>query len=349
MLVRRNDGVVARAYNIARRVNWPAVAKYTAGPLASYGAYKLAYPTKALVPKIPLYQRRKPLPLLKKVKTKGKGKSTLTKQVRNLSKIAKANMGTLIYRKRTTERLLSSVNEKGYGVAGGDITMSSFETVLGELRFFNPSAPGTLIQGSGASGTYQRSYLFKSVSGKLVAKNNYQVPCRFTVTVCSAKEDTSINPATAFQNGLVDAGNPSSQSQRTYWTDSAEFQRLWKIEKTVRKVLEPGRMMQCSHVVRNVMYDPAIFDSHAQAYQKKNKCWCFLIKVEGLIGHDTSADQQGMTQVGVDIVCDYTYVVEYDAGIDLKYIVVSDGSDTFTNGAVVSSKPVSDNIGYSVA
>lgn len=278
-----------------------------------------------------------------------RGKPSLKKQVKSLTRSIKSTMGTLIYRKRTTERLLTSINEKGYGIAQNQVDMNLYETVLGELRFFNPSAPGTLIQGSGASGTYFREYNFKNVTSKLCAKNNYQVPCKFTVMLMCSKEDTSINPATAFQNGLVDVGNPSSQSQLTYFTDSDEFNKLWSIKKTKKKLLQPGQELKISHSYKDMMYDPAVFDSHSLTFQNKYKTFCWLIKVEGRLGHDTSADQQGLTQAGVDIVVDNVLKVEYDAGCDLKFIVVSDGSDSFTNGAVTSSKPVSDNIGYSVA
>nr|QXP07645.1 MAG: putative capsid protein [Arizlama virus] len=284
-------------------------------------------------PRAPTYRKKKGI----------KGK------VRELERHIKSGQGTLIYRKRTTERLLAAVNQKSYGVMSGQVDMSSYETVLAELRFFNPASPGTLTQASGATGTYFRDYLFKSVASKCTAVNNYQVPVKVTVLCCMPREDTGINPATAFEQGLTDITAAATTSQLTYFTDSDEFNKLWRVVKSKKAVLQAGRKTVLNFATKNITFDPALFDSHTLAYQRKCKCYAYVVRVEGILGHDSSADQQGFLQGGVDITCDYTYTVDYNAGADIKYIVVSDGSDSFTNGGLVSSKPVADNIPYSVS
>lgn len=270
------------------------------------------------------------------------------KRLTNLSRQVNASTGTLIFRNRSTNKALAAVNQTAYA-DGEIIQMSSYEAVLAQLRFFNPSAPATLIQGSGAVGTYTRDYLFSSIYTKVDAMNNYQVPCRCTMYLCTPKEDTNITPTTAFTNGLADVGNPSATSHLVFLSDSDEFTKLWKIHRSKTRILTPGQGMSIISSYKNMLYDPSVFDSHSLSYQRKYRCYVILVKVEGVLGHDTSADQQGFLQAGVDISADTKFVVTYDAGIDLKYIYVADASDSFTNGGVVSSKPVSDNLAYSVA
>lgn len=273
---------------------------------------------------------------------------SLKAQVKDLAKAVKASNGILIYRKRGTARCLAAVNQQTL-TATEAIIMNNYEVVLAQLRFFNPSSPGTLIQGSGATGTYYRDYLFKTVHTNLTIRNNYQIPAKVTVYVCVPKEDTSIAPDTAFTNGLADVGNPSSSSPLVYLTDSDEFNDLWKIQSSKSKLLLPGVQFHVSYSNNNISYSPATIDSHSLSYQKRFGSYVILVRCEGIIAHDSSADQQGMAQAGVDLTWDTTYKVEYDAGVDLKYIYLDDLSDTFTNGALVSSMPVSDNIGYSVS
>ena len=65
--------------------------------------------------------------------------------------------------------------------------------------------------------------------------------------------------------------------------------------------------------------------------------------------HDSIADEQGIAQAGVDILREMVHTLKYDSGgVDINDVIIDDNSSSFTNGAVVSSKPVSDNIGYSL-
>lgn len=277
-----------------------------------------------------------------------KGK-TVRKQIKELKRIANTNMGTLTYRDRRISRCLTTANVKNYILVPGDPNYTQMETVLGQLRFFNPSSPGTLIQGNGSTGTYFRKFNFKTIASKCKVTNNYQVPCQVTVMCATVRLDTNINPATAYQDGLADIGAPSATSNLVYWSDSPQFSELWKITKQTKKVLQPGKTLTLRHALKDIMYDVSLSDSHNLTYQKDLKSFVWIVQIQGVQGHDTSADQQGTLPAGVDVQADYTYVVSYDAGIDLKFLYVTDSSTGFTNGGVVSEKPVADNIAYSVS
>lgn len=288
----------------------------------------------------------------KNIKKRGgvipKQKKSVKAQIKELKKSIQQSEGVLIYRKRGTSRLIGSVNQQSFG-ASEDLTIANLETVLAQLRFFNPAAPATLTQGSGASGTYYREYLFKSIHTNVTVRNNYQIPCKCTLYVVTPKEDTNISATTAYTDGLADVGNPSYASPLCYLTDSDEFNDLWKIQSTKVKMLMPGEQMHSLHSVKDILYSPATYDSHALAYQKRFGSYQIIVRIDGVLAHDSSADQQGFAQCGCDIAWDTTFKVEYDAGVDLKFIYLDDTSDSFTNGALVSSMPVADNIPYSLS
>lgn len=290
--------------------------------------------------------------ILKKKKSVGNIKKptvkTLAKAVKKLRIATESDQGVLTYRWRQTYRCLSSVN--GQSLTNVPILLNGvLETILAQLRYYNPSTPTTLVTADGASGTFMKDFTFDKIYTSIVCRNNYQVPVKVRVYLCKVKDDTSIEPTTAFSNGLADIGNPSSTSPLVYLTDSPQFTDLWKIHSSEIAQLQPGEEMKMSYTVPTFQYDPSLVDSHNQAYQTRYHGCVFVVRTEGVLGHDTSADQQGTLAAGVDIQMDRTFVVKYSAGADIEYLVVNDESDTFTNGGVTSQKPIPDNIAYSVS
>lgn len=279
----------------------------------------------------------------KRDKDSQKVKSKLDK----LLKYAESDMGTHIQRIRDVYRQLSSVNQKAHGGAIASST-AVLETVLSELRYYDPSAPSALVQASGATGSYQKEFYFEKVYSKITIRNNYQLPVDVSLYACVPKVDTSITPNTAFTNGLADIGNPTSTCPLLYPTDSEQFNDLWKIDKSKKKSLKPGEQISLAWSGKSFQYDPSFVDSHALSYQKKYSSLVWHFTNSGVLAHDSSFDEQGLAQSGIDVIVDTTFIVKYAAGADIKYLVCTDNSDTFSNGALASSMPVADNIGYSV-
>lgn len=325
------------AYNLARNI--AGVAAYKAGRYLSKklpkGARKGAKTYKK--------SYKKPLKINRMVAKK----PSLRKEVRALSKKVNSQDGTLIYHNRNTSRCLASQNQLSH-VELTAVSMNSYETVLAELRFFDSATPNTLVQASGASATYQRDYLFESSYTLAEAVNNYQVPCICTAYICTPREDTSISPVTAYTDGLTDVGAPSSTSPLLHLTDSTQFNDLWRIARTKKKLLMPGQRMKISYSNKNIMYSPAVYDTHSLTRQRRFGCYDVIFRCEGVLAHDTIADQQGFSAAGVDLTYHTKFVVKYDAGIDLRYIVLNEQSDAMTTSAVVSEQPIADNIAYSV-
>lgn len=286
----------------------------------------------------------------KKEKKQVKEKKQMKKQLSQLRKLAESDTGLHIQRKRATGAHSASVGQCSY-ISQEIFRITDMEAVIAQLRYYNPSAPSSLVTADGATGTYQKEFLFTKMYSMIRFMNNYQVPLRIVGYVCRVKSDTSITPATAFTNGLSDVGSPSATSPLVYPSDSPQLGDLWMVKKKLDKLLLPGQSCSMIHNhSKDVQYDPSLADSHALEYQKKYGGASFLWKVEGVVGHDSIVTtEQTNLQCSVDWEQHITYNVKYSAGADIKFIYIDDEADaTFTNGGLVSNCPVSDNQGYSL-
>lgn len=326
-----------RAYNLGRSL-------YQVGK----AAYRMTKSSKATTGNIKSNQNIS-RPLRKKSRPSRVRKPTvkkLAKAVHKLKLVTESDQGELIYRSRQVDNLVSSVNSQNW--LGTPVFNTTFlETVLAQLRYYNPSTPGTLTTADGTTGTFMKDFLFEKMYVSYMVRNNYQVPAKVKIHLCKAKVDTSIPPNTAYTQGLTDVGAPSSSSPLVYLTDSQQFVDLWKIVSTESATLQPGEELTLTHTTPSFQYDPSLVDSHNQVYQKAYHGMAVFLRLEGVLGHDVSLDVQGTLQAGVDVQMNRTVIVKYSAGADIKTIVVNDESGTFTNAAVVSQKPVADNLSYS--
>lgn len=271
----------------------------------------------------------------------------LTKQVKELKRIAESDMGTHTQRNRVTHPVLSIINQQNY-LSVASSTKTILEAVLAELRYYDPAIPGTLLQADGAVGSFQKEFYFSKNHSKITVRNNYQVPCMVSVYSMRPKSDTSIIPSTAFTQGLADVGNPDVLSPLLHLTDSIELTDLWRIEKSKRVKLEPGQQCVMTTTGKPFQYDPAFADAHTSAYQPRFNGHSWHVAVQGVVGHDTIADSQGVLAAGVDLVIDTMFMIKYAAGADINFLILNDESGGFSNTGVVSNKPYTDNQGYSV-
>lgn len=344
-----------------RRNNYVRNAVYAAGPIAAYAAGRIRHamansgmsipsrPTQAAkaVNKA-IKANRKMRNELVRINKKEKPVAKLAKQVKNLQIMSKADQGELIYRERDASLLKCNVNEQNASDILGWST-STLESVLANCKFFNPAVPGTLTTADLSTGTYQRDIHFASAFSRLRVRNNYQVPVRVDIYCCLVKDDTNITPRNAWNNGLADMSSLTYTSPMTFPTDSHQFTDIYKIHMTSKKLLAPGQEHSVKYTAPKFIYDPSLVDSHGLTYLKQFKCHGYIVKVEGVLGHDTSAGEAGNLQAGVDIEIYRSFKVHYSAGAQIRILATSDGFDAFTNGGVITSKPVADNIGYSVA
>lgn len=283
-------------------------------------------------------RRRKSTP--SKVKTNAS-------RISKLSKMVEADMGTHIWRARSTGACVAAQNLAAYHESA--VSTNTVETALTNLKYYNPSTPGTLTTASAASGTYAKEFLITNFYSKITVRNNYQVPAKITIYCVVPKDDTSVLPVTAFVNGLADVGNPSSTSQLVHLTDSILFTDMYRIVSSVKKVLNPGQQADSVYAGKPFTFDPHHVDTHSLTYQARYNSHLFIIRCEGVLGHDNALSEYGTLPAAVDFYHDKKIITKYSAGVSLTTVEVINNADTFTNGGVVSQKPTADNQAYSHA
>lgn len=275
----------------------------------------------------------------------------LSNQIKELKHAESASLGKMTYRSIKAWNHLVGDNvqsDASYAIN----RPADYETVLANLKYYDPAVPGTLVTASAATGTYQKNFLVKNIFSKLSMRNNYQTDVEVIAYLCTPKSDSSISPASAWTDGITtDAGNITARTEYgCYPTDFDVFRDLWKAKRACSKILSPGQSTEVSHSVQNVEYDPALYDEHSASYQQRFKTFVWLVVLKGTVAHDTAVSaQQGTIAGGLDVIQSETWTIQYDAGVNLSYVVLDTTLDTPTNSFVQSHQPIADNIGYSVA
>lgn len=326
---------IAQAYRNYR--NMGASSQRAAGSAVQFGAGTLrrGYPKRKKYPKkMPMYR--------------GTSKP-LRQQIKEIKKELKSDQATHMRRERVVGRAATAVNQVSNDNVVGSST-SQLETAMANLRYYDPATPGTLVTANASTGTYTRQIHFMELYTSLQVRNNYQVPCVVKLYCFVPKYDTSTTPGTFFSDGITDQViSGASTSPMLFPTDINSVNDNYTAHKVVSKYLEPGKSAYISYKHKAFDYDPANVDTHGLTYQRKYGSHLYYIRVVGVHGHDTAVTTEfAPTTAGVDYVLDRKMVISYDAGVNLNDISYSDASSSsFTNGGVVSNRPVSDNQSYS--
>lgn len=279
-------------------------------------------------------------------------KTSLKKQVRQIKQQLSADSAKHLFKAINKYNVSCAVNQCNYS----EIPISTatyIEAYMANLRYYDPAVPGTLVTASAATGSYQREVHFKNIRSMIEVINNYQVPCRVKVYLLKPKGDTSVVPTTYYNNSAADqviGGAATITTKGLFPTELNAFKAQWSIKCVKDVYLDAGARVIASHNTGAFKYDPSLFDTHALEYQPKFKTASWLIRIEGAYSHDTAAAERttGLAQVDIDERAQAS--IEYDAGINLDDIYISNAhSASFTNGGVVTNKPIADNQSYSVS
>lgn len=289
----------------------------------AYSKYKKRNPKRTVRRRSKQYNRNKKY--YRKPKTK-----SLKAKVQKLEHKVNADLA-----KHTFKKSISFTKDCSYSVAATSSThgywMGELEGALASLRYYDPGT-NALVTNSGVSGSFSNTIYIASVWTKCIMRNNYKVPVDITCYVVVPKKDTSINPETAYQQGLLDQKGPSNTSTLMYPTDSEQFNDLYTIKKKVHKILEPGKQCSISYSVGGFYYDPADYDAHALNYQKKYGSHLYLFRLQGVMSHDSVVTNEiGLCQSQVDCAVERKTVIQYDAGKKLNDFTLDDNYDAFTN------------------
>lgn len=259
----------------------------------------------------------------------------MAKRVRQLETKLAGTTGLFTYRQRDTSHVEIPTNQslhKTFPVNG----TTDFGQVLSEVPRFNP-ATNTMETKDFNATNYSRHYLFKVIQSTMWLNNNGRIPVRVKVYCCRSKSDTSIDPATAISNGIVDQMlSPQTLSGLLFPTDVNLFKELWEIKKMASVYLHPGKPMFVTYAEKDVAFDPAFIDSHGFEYTTNHRSYVWMIRLEGVVSH--SPDNPllvGSAPGCVDVQIDKKFELEYDSGqSDTKFYRFVDNSDATGDGVV---------------
>lgn len=296
--------------------------------------------TLAQKPKRRPYRKRN-MPVKKTVKD-------ISRKVRQLEKKVVAGVSTHIDRIRSSGWQACNQKQQGYGVYVAN-SASLIEAALGRLYYWDITT-NAYVNKSGVTGTDDKYFLFKSCCGKILIRNNYQLPCKVTVYRCAAKHAGTTNPAAAWGDGTTDnpSGAISVTNALSYPTDSEYFRQFWKIDARKRVELQPGQEISDSFMTKSFRYYPGVYDESGDTYDPKYRSMVYLVIVEGVLGHDTVADQRSTLQGAIDVIYDTKYVIEYQGNQSFTNYSCIDNSVAPTTSGVASNMPIADNQTYSV-
>jgi len=278
--------------------------------------------------------------------TKNKFKC-LEEKVNNLNKFMSQQTAVHIRKNRVSTTLQSLTGKAQYALYDNGGTIGRHESAMSSLRYFD-AATNTLVTANAATGTYSRD-MNVSIYRKLTLVNNYQTPCEVRVYKCIPKDATGLNALQYFESGLADQGNPDNRSPMIYPTDSKDLQNTYSMS-VVTKRLMPGQMMVTTASTKNFLYEISTNDIHTQNFRRDQGGFNWFVRITGHLGHDTTVGtEHSIMPAGVDVMIETIYTFKYDAGKDLHDISVLDNSGTsFTTSGVYTSKPIADNIAFSI-
>jgi len=287
-----------------------------------------------------------------RVRTAGRGLLKETKniktQVKNIQRKIKAGEATHTRRFAYTAQVGAGGNSSKIAFFPG-VDVTQVESAMNALRYLDP-ATNAIVTSDQSTGTYNRQTQIEKVSTSIECRNNYQSDAKVTIYACTPKADTSISPTSAVFLGIADQGNVSQTSINLFPTDSEQFRKLWKIEKSWSKELKPGQTLRGSLGRKPFGYDVSNVDSHNLAYQKAYGAVAWMVRIQGTLAHEpTGTAMEFLNKAEVDVLYRTTIRVRYDAGVNLEDYSTTENLQTWNVNGVQSQKPVSDNIPYSIA
>lgn len=286
----------------------------------------------------------------KVIKPRATKKASVKSEIKNIKKQLKSDQATHTHKRREASIISVGVNQSTHTALAVTRT-TELESAMANLRYYDPSVPGTLTTADASTGTYSRQIHFEGFHKKLTLRNNYQIPVKVRVYSLVPKGDTNIVPTTFYSDGITDQCiSGSTTSPQLYFFDINMVKDNWKSVKTTTSELQPGQELVCTYNAKSFDYDPSNADTHNLSYQSKYRAHSWVVRLEGVLSHDTVQSEHTTNQGALDYINDTVFKMTYDAGTNLDDISFNNLADTaFTNSGVLSNKPVADNQTYSLA
>lgn len=308
--------------------------------------------TKSLTKKRKVYPSKKTT-MKRKASNCGKEMTKVKKRIRDLSRRAEEGETTLKYRWRRTASVLALGDEVTHNATYG-WTQADMSSILDQIQYYNPTT-GEFDTRDFDTGTKTKSINIDYVGFELLLKNNYQSNVKCTIWKAFPKIDTNTDLVTHYNanigRSVINAvPTPAAQFHPLLtFSDCGEATSEWRMQKVGSFQMGPGQSRSFYHNVKNIEVERI---RPTTLFTRRYKAFTFLIRVEGgdnLVHANNDATKVGYGQCGVDLAYNMRATVRYDGGINAERIYLEYTKPVTDALAVFSSKPVVDNLQYSVA
>jgi len=289
----------------------------------------------------------------KRIYKKKGGKSRvakLEKKVKSLTQESNDQRTVLKYRSRATGSILASSDSVTHNADHG-FSYDQLATALSRLQYFDAST-GNWVSTAVGTGFGLRSYRMAYFGSELCFKNNYQTPVKVTVYLCRVRQDTSSDPVEYFNThitkNMINTPSPvASANPLVMLSDSEVVDSAWNLKKIKVFNLDAGQNGSVFHTVKDVVFDKTSGSDLNYQSRFKNFVWYLRVEAgEKGIAHD-AVDSIGYMRSGIDFMHKWKINVEYDGGAAGERVWVDYNRTMLDASAVLTSKPVADNITYS--
>lgn len=274
---------------------------------------------------------------LRQVKAADKG---LSRRIAKIERLNKVLVTTLIYKTAENFRIDSSANQAAYQHVNG-IIGADWNYMLQNLKFFNPSVPGTLITADNSIDTVQVNvrYYGKSL---LILRNNYGFPVKLTVYLVRPLQASSSTVVTQASSAGTALGITTWETSLMHFLEDVKgaypYKQYWKTLKKHKFELEGGGEARVGFTTKMTQKAGTSFETAATYAPKRGEIH-YLVRISGHVAHDSddtkAATEQGIAPARLDMVRYNNLVARYNGGASHKYYLTANSLNSFTNGAVM--------------
>lgn len=273
-----------------------------------------------------------------------------TKQVKKWNKAAtnaKVSIGTNFNHQKLYRKYDVAVNVSAHhtlnGIAGEDLN-----NIVDSLKTFDKTGSAMQTTNFGdATLVEQGIYMKIATSGTCI--NNYGVPVWVDIYCFIPKKDqTSDSVLDNFAASFIDnqgADGATSTSLFAYLSQAKQVTNQWGITSHKKVCLAPGESVTIGFS-KKFKYKPYIQDTHQQTYHKQFGAHQYIVRLEGVLGHDATSLAVGTSIGSVDFVLNRHITTKYAAGISTSNYDFTHPANAQAAGTVIGWPSNADNTVY---
>lgn len=273
----------------------------------------------------------------------------LYKHGKAIHSLQRKTKGTTTYFKH---RLLGSgilsvaINEQ-FWFSFGNMSQVRIDQDLSRMPYFDPTVPNALtIADMSTITAFTCNVHVKKSIASLEIMNNYNIPMHIDVYLCTIKADTDKSPLEFITDDITDIGTDEAGAALSltdpliYPADCPAANQMYKFQRIASYWHQQGQIRRFTCASYNMVYNYTIDESHDLEFTRRLKSKFILLRVYGPPAHDKLlAGTVGTGECRIDYILRRSNEYEYNGGMAMTRIEVTNNLDTFLNASIVNSKP----------